>query len=588
MMKRLLPSVMLLLAFACEKFDAYDSFPTPDTRAEAYAVEGPTVVDGDLVVGDTLAHPFTVEEMWYTVQSMKPRDFGPHVGRITESMVPELGAIQSNKKPSHYHVKILPKNLEELRLLDADTTLFLYPYPLDHAISGEGELSYTEAYFDFEFGNVTLNDEIGPLYASIPAYKTLPEGIAYTVLEELFLPDQIDQRMAEELNMYSAISAETAAVVIDQAMWRANLETEALIARQNAHPWYPSGKITVYDTETGRYVGVPHAKVVVRSGLFRSECAYTDENGEFALTTAYTRPVSYRVVWKNETWDIRRNDFEIAAYDGPQQRTPWNLEIGTSHPAFGYATATRALYTHFYGANPYDNIRDYSDKRISVAYLNKYNSGTSARFYHWYEAGTIPTITVYGLQADNRPMTSPQILNTVFHQLGNCAMFHRCEAQNKTYADFSESIRESWGEFIGWALVNKVYKTLGHDLTVYVRGQVDGSMLWLNFDKPDSYNLQGLTSTDYSRIDYWQKHTPLFIDLADDSDQRDYFRFIELSDSYALYPEDRLCVNSLKRLNDLLYDSPTLSALKINLGANGATLGLTQTDIDLYFDFYGL
>ena len=78
--------------------------------------------------------------------------------------------------PTHLYLKFAPKNLEEVKLLESDTTLFFYSYPLDVELIGEGG-----GYHD-----PSLPDTVPTYqYVCVPIDHPLPE-VEYEVLDEVY------------------------------------------------------------------------------------------------------------------------------------------------------------------------------------------------------------------------------------------------------------------------------------------------------------------------------------------------------------------------------------------------------------------
>lgn len=91
----------------------------------------------------------------------------------------------------------------------------------------------------------------------------------------------------------------------------------------------------------------------------------------------------------------------------------------------------------------------------------------------------------------------------------------------------------------------------------------------------------------YQTQDFWKEYTPLFIDLIDGSNQREYYRLIE-KNTADLFPDDRICIKFYDRFLDLLYKSPTLRALKTNILTDRQALGVETDAANDYFEFYGI
>ncbi len=457
-------------------------------------------------------------------------------------------------------------------------------------------MPHREAEFDTESGAVTLNAPIAPLYASVPVYKTLPSQIEYTILERLYIPEAIDTELATRSSL-SPVSEEFAELLPDQSMWlTGHATTEEIQTRGGS--WHPNGQIRVYDTELGAYVGVPSVKVRARSWFMSSDYTLTDKDGRFWIKKSFSRSVRYTIIWETRDWDIRTGDFGQATYDGPDQKAPWNFDIAYGGRTFGQATITRALSSHFYGVNLFDNTKNYSDHKTKIAYQHKYKKGLWGRYYNFHVGGITPTLSIYGLESNGSVRSSADLLNTTFHELAHCSMHHRCSYTNIAY-NHDEIIKESWSKFIGWFMVNQEYSYLGHKLTEHagynydlgsvmpasIQPLIDANIVF--FDIPDDHNLQKMTWEMYQTKDSWKKYTPLFIDLIDDSNQKDYYRLIEKNNT-DIYPDDRICIKFYQRFHALLYRSPTLRALKANILEDQIALGVTPEEVIDYFKFYGI
>jgi hypothetical protein len=122
-----------------------------------------------------LENPYTVANMREAWQNIKPElDATKQTNSLGSGF--DIGT-------THLYVKFKPKNEQELDMLNADTTIYLYSYPLDVEIP-EGLTNYRHP--EVPDGQPTYQ------YASVPYNYNFPD-VEHEVLEELFLPDQLDQ-----------------------------------------------------------------------------------------------------------------------------------------------------------------------------------------------------------------------------------------------------------------------------------------------------------------------------------------------------------------------------------------------------------
>ena len=85
-----------------------------------------------------------------------------------------------NIRVTHKYIRFEPQDSLENNTLKSDTTLILFDYPLDRKITKGGtyynDPSLSENEFNFQ-------------WCSVPANKSLPINVHYTVLAELYLPE---------------------------------------------------------------------------------------------------------------------------------------------------------------------------------------------------------------------------------------------------------------------------------------------------------------------------------------------------------------------------------------------------------------
>lgn len=87
---------------------------------------------------------------------------------------------------THYYVKILPQDSTDVTRLVEDTSLCLFPYPLDYELIGEGmyELDSTDTAW---------------VYTVVPVGYNL-SGLTYTVIDTCCIPDDGGTRTSRSSN----------------------------------------------------------------------------------------------------------------------------------------------------------------------------------------------------------------------------------------------------------------------------------------------------------------------------------------------------------------------------------------------------
>ena len=427
----------------------------------------------------------------------------------------------------------------------------------------------------------------------MPVTQALPEGIAHTILEYLFIPDDMDEDIAEEIGI-APLSPDFSELLIDQSMYLTkNISLEDLqLETRGSSGWNPQGVIRAYDDHVGDYVAVPHAKVRTRR-WFTTKYTYTDKNGYFRIGKTYKRPANYSIAWESNDWDVRDGSFFQAYYNGPKRKGEWNLDINNGK-SLRYATITRALYHHFYGPNnPFERVN--SRHKTKVAYKD-HSGDVYARFYYRNIKTVSPDIVVYRTKKGESAQPTEGILRSTYHELGHCAMYQKCvNAYN--YLRYNSTIRESWARLIEWYMTTAEYEYLKHPRFEKVGWDYDYnrpvaglSRIVRNivyFDVPHENNLQDVSQWDYENNAHYQEYSPIFIDLIDNSNQKEYYRLFE-PNNQNIYPDDKIYIKAYAPFMDVFYQSRNIKELKANLLANCDRLGTTREAIEDYFAFYNI
>lgn len=544
---------------------------------------------GTVTVGRQQPSPFTVWKMQQAFVNLKARALsGAYAGE--GDFISDLLEINRREpfQASHYHIKIMPRNWEELRLLQQDTTLILFPFPLDCELDGEGVISQPAAQFDRETGTVTFTEPLTPLYACIPVYKTLPGGIRYNILHELFLPGDLDAQSAAQAGV-PVLGTQMAQAMTGEAVRL----TRDIDPRQPLSTWRPHGTIRVYDTKMKKYVGVPGIKVFVReNGCV--QWAYTDKNGCYAMDKACYGKVTYGIKWESSDCNILNPEMQEAYYCGPTMEDDWNPvfepnELGQHEYAYG--TILRACHTYFSDANIYDH--PHPEQKLVVGYRYEYDQYGGL----YWPRDTIPNMVIYGRSGDkynpqNTPKLSDEMLYVTFHELGHYQMHTKCLRMHLDVNSFEEEIKESWASYIGWILLDAHYRTHGHDINEYHVYDYDHDQklrIQVNvryFHHPNFYNKQGYNFRTWNnKTDINHNYTPVFIDLVDDSNQKECYRLFFITNN--THPDDEMVAKcDYTFLETLLYSSRNMSQLKAAVLTHRDLLQIREEVIENYFQFY--
>ena len=266
-----------------------------------------------MVLGKKLENPYSVENMKKALNNLKQSK--SYAKRKGTSDNIEITA-------THLYIRFKPENEEELNLIERDTTLILFDHPMDYEISEEGDF-----YQDPE-----IPDELPTYqYTSVEIDKKLP-NVPYEILANLYIPyDENEDNDIEDENTLSKSTSQLNEKNILDA-----LEEEALRITGNLEKeedstilqrcwfcrpskWQPKGKITLWDTTLGRYVGVEGVKV--RAGRwFKWRHAITKADGSYAFAARFRRKVRYKMDWERYDFALRSGFWASAQYRGPYKK----------------------------------------------------------------------------------------------------------------------------------------------------------------------------------------------------------------------------------------------------------------------------
>jgi len=544
-----------------------------------------TIVDSNasskesvVTIGKKLENPYSIANMHKAYASLA----GSTRSTFSEDII----------QPTDLYIKFTPNDENEYdRLRDACRDIEFYNTPLDCEQIGEG-VYYPENL---------QPDDIPPLYAAVPVGRQLPD-VSYTILEYLFIPEHAGMVEQEDA---------TRAGGDDLSNFLSKLEDVSLKLTGNdtepsggggtrSSSYCPVARISIWDDVTKSLIPLENARVRIRR-WFTTHAAYTNSAGCAYFNYSYTRPVNFCIVWENHTssgtWDIRSSLIGQAIYNGPKQKGTWTLDLypdPEAHISWRLATIHRGMNRFFFK---------------NICGLNRCTGNTVVRYSH--ENGTgqnndvglggiFPNIRIWGFE-NNKAKTSDKLLNTLFHELG-----HRIHKQSNgeifnLYYSFiaSKLIVESWADYVGWVVVSQEYRERNvlHRLSGYTGDNTRPITIVTGYyytneytepiystiptpiiTNPDDYNDQGWTQAK-SQPEY----SPLFIDLADDFNQREYY----YGDTN--YPNDKLSGLSPATIQQMVFSLSSVGQTYSISVIKNKVLSLNRfhsQDVNDFFELY--
>ena len=427
-----------------------------------------------IILGKQLENPYTLEVMkqaWENIQNSEYASYGKINSRI-------------DFKPTHKYIKFIPTNSEELNIIEKDSTIIAYDYPLDYEIIQMGDY-----YHD---PKVPLNMPTYH-YACFEIGRPIPRGIKYEILSnELFIPnieifgeELFDKLTDEALRITNNLKDNYSTNTNRRSKWRpagtikvwdddigqttitervfshweyydCDTNGNAVVQRENPPRIFEECRRAVYiyttTTTPGSYVPGEGVKVRARR-WFTTHTGRTNANGYYSCNGRFRRPANYKIKWKRHDFTIRWSAMSSAKYNGPKKRGDWNLNIRGGTQEY-YATIFRAAHHYYYKdikglRRPPEN--SFWRVQVKIRAFNQNVSeegslGTHSAFWRVFGLKSRIKIYTYG-----RPAIDTY--STTIHELAHASHwnmgydFYQTEAKAK----------ESWARGVEWDLTRMIY-----------------------------------------------------------------------------------------------------------------------------------
>lgn len=610
-----------ILAVAMLAVSCHQEYDIPLPQKERDVLPAPTRLernpslflnDSLMVLGLQLENPYALDVMQEARAQLLEENPGMSIPAITA--------------PSHYYVRFAPANDDELYTLLQDTTVHFFDFPLDR-----------EVVSGVYYHDPAIADSLPTYqYASIPVEKWLRDysdsAISHEILEDLFIPedeedffggggdDDGDGNWWDNGNITPSIpenpwipslpgdgeinpntvtlSAEDIIdMLVDKAMYlTGNLDSDSDTSTQSVAGtnssngrWTPSGRITTYDNLAATQIPLEGVKVLARR-WFTTYTGFTDANGYFTCDGSFKKPANYCIKWERAYWDIREGWFGQAYYNGPKLQSEWNLNIGSEGgKSLRYATIHRAAHRFFYKNDTLAKPRGLSKVKIAYQHRAADEDGVEGRYWLEFGLGIFPDIQIFGFN-DNTSLNTQHIFTNTSHELGHAAHWTNSTI-NFADAGITGDLNfiESWARCVEYVMTTIEYKKLGvidrlnEPWYIYTNGNLTKRYL------PNGFNNQYWILPD-SSDSIGAIYTPIFIDLIDDFNQKDYGYNLPNGIQQwqiALYPNDTLCY-PLTLIESLVFDSASLNGVRNKLTAklNPLTDGNIQEKYDAIMSFF--
>lgn len=582
------------------------------TRFERNPIDLYKFTDSTIVLGSKLENPYSVSNLQIARDSL-----------IASGMTPqEVPAIL----PTHYYARFKPADDDALaELMERDTTIIYYEFPLDYEIK-----EYGVSYHDPAIADTLPTYQ----YASVPIaqWQNLQDipNVECTMLEALcildedkdgshlgpitpidpdpFLPDPRDtlpfkpvippggDKIESVGNVYLSDAADNtdsgnydesaiSALMSKSFELTGNGDYEEPSMTRASSKWQPAGRITVYDNIAGGQIPLVGAKVRARR-WFTTYKGITNNIGEFTCNGKFKNPANYSIIWKRSKFKIKDGNTGQAYYNGPKIKGDWNLNINNGNSkSLRFATIHRAAHRMFYNLVS-ELKRPQSSKCLPIKYFNKINkeNGSIGGLY----SPSTKKVKIWGKVIDDETevwVDISNILSNTFHELGHAA--HHTNANGKFNASTLQH-KESWACFVQYILTRLEYEKLGLYKNTYSAYLDDDNC----YEPDDKHNMQNWQYKYNAQNTKHNIYTPIYIDLNDMFNQQNYYKKIS-PNSYTLYPNDDIHIMTAA-LQDFVFKSTSIADIKqkildyMHLNPHGAqaAFNLTEENINNLFRYY--
>lgn len=538
---------LILLLTSCSQLDVYEQtlLESPDTKSGI--ILNPINSDLPMLLGQKLENPYTVENMRNAYLELE------NEGVILDLPITSIST-------THYYLCYKPNSVQELNDLEEIKSLELFDFPCDYEVIRSGHYYRKSDLLD-----------------SIPTWRYSTVSVQeWPMVQDSLIMYNIDYEVLDSLYMYyesstiqRGLSEESSNLVMFDLLEQKSFEiTEnndgGNNATNRAARWTPSGRIMAYDNISGDYIPLENVKVIAFNFCWRT-VGYTDSLGYFQCDKSTRNNVKYKIKWESNRWDIRDGTTGQANYnDGVKRRGEWNLNISLdNYKSIRYTAIHRALQRMYYGNNV-GLSRPNNNRKAKISYYH-YEGDALGLFYQRWFGGIMPDIKIYGVESGAyRPLSA--IFSTTSHEIGHMAHFTNAE---DVYENSTEFVCESWARYVQYVLTYKEYEELG------LLGTLD-PVFGIPLEGGYGQSFPMITPDIQYNFQYWNNtftdlynYSPIFIDLTDTYNQRDYYRYNNALENYIEdIPEDLIHGIPSGMMEDLVFQSTTQQQFKQLLLSN--------------------
>lgn len=437
-----------------------------------------------------------------------------------------------------YYVKAILNSVSQMELLDQDTSIVWFDYPLDREILSGGE------YYQ-------VVDEDNPmieLFAVIPTNYRLPNGVYYDTLYSVFIPEDY-----YDYKSYSSTLDRLESVSDSLCSGSMANNSKAIKTTRRA-------TISSWDEKFVDYVPVKGVTVVAKYKTKTSK-AVTDENGYCQFGKKFKGNIEYSVIWKGDGWKQSANWFMASSYkDNRVYPGDFELNLRDNHVQLMRASIHRGCYVAFLGSEWEVDRPKRFGHTLTIMYHNYKDTTTANRmgFSNIHPATSINfdyDIELFGFDYYDNPQEAYYAMGTTLHELAHWS--HR-KTYGSTFASvISSFIAESWPVCVEWSTMNQIYSSLNNPFGNL--GYKQGLQEW--------------------GVDRYGTYTPVFIDLIDSYNQS-VGNSSRIDDNISGYTINEIMTQIIPYVHNVATLSARLKAIKLHGESDDDIDNLLQKYVD--------
>lgn len=462
-----------------------------------------------IVLGNQRSNPYEITNML-------------HAYEIISCLLPNFVVGTEEPEVNTIYYRVLPTDSADLAILDADTSIIYFDYPLDYDI-----VQWGNYYHD-----PTVSDPAYTwLYAVVPAGHPLPQLSTVQILQECYLPEEpsgnddslydtipdwqngfalleyVAYRESGNSDMFEPEDIDNLEYILDNSLGWGEENGQAQRSSRSFWSWlrgwitgvHPQGQFRVRNTETGANEPIKNAKVLIHN-FIKIYCGGLNSNGFYYSTTRFRTRSWYHIRFENHNTGTRIYNESQFIFGPVHRRLGWHSRDGYSctlyfgDMAWRYASINNAAEKYLNYCQEYSIFFPYN-LRIWVVGIENDMGVASTPLFHkrgvplaWGAALFSPLLSiilayrgspdmVFCIPRDNYSYNTRYLYYLVFHEFGHGSHYMKVGnaywsnyvlyiIENLGYGydahgDYAGycGIGEMWGNFVGACFANKY---LGH------------------------------------------------------------------------------------------------------------------------------